>query len=89
VPARRAGIEIFLSKYRKKLVEDNLFNYLLQNKQKILYILYIVYMNKNRITRKKQKGGKDKLFPSVEKDLQDSLKDSLKDIFNLQCSRRL
>ncbi len=34
-------------------------------------------MNKNRITRKKQKGGKDKLFPSVEKDLQDSLKDSL------------
>jgi len=32
---------------------------------------------KQKKTRKKQKGGKDKLFPSVEKDLQDSLKDSL------------
>jgi hypothetical protein len=36
---------------------------------------------KNRITRKKQKGGKDKLFPHIIKDAQNSLHESIDKLF--------
>jgi hypothetical protein len=43
VPARRAGIGYFLSKYRKKFVENSLFNYLLQHKKTFCaYNIYIM-----------------------------------------------